>query len=78
MNVKENAAFASAAEEERKISCPACGCTNTEKARFCTSCGAALKTEAGNPSVQVSPFAQGLPEWNIEPPQVLVRRRPKP
>ena len=70
------------------ISCPKCGSNNKTDNKFCIVCGAEIinrkETETSAPafgSVErkyVEPnnaFAQGLPEWSLEPPQVAIRRR---
>lgn len=60
--------------------CPACGKSNAAYRKACGFCGAALSSAPPEAPVQeeeepLSAFAQGLPDWDLEPPQILVRRR---
>lgn len=74
-----------AAASGSTIPCPQCKAANKADAQNCISCGASLKKDApafaaapkAAEAVQapVSVFAEGLPAWDINPPQVMVRRR---
>lgn len=61
---------------EKKITCPKCETLNDADARYCLSCGLTLM-EKGKTIVYEDKciFAEGLPDWSIEPPQVVVRRK---
>ena len=60
-----------------KIPCQKCGTINDAKAKFFSSCGQSLLKENTMATVEVDRciFAEGLPEWSIEPPQVVIRRK---
>lgn len=63
---------------DKKITCPNCGTMNNSDAGFCVSCGVALritKVVSNLYGDTKSIFAEGLPDWDIEPPQVMVRRK---
>lgn len=79
-------------QNARPISCPSCNERNEVGSVFCAACGAKLIIENNEISKRVLPnltctdvveseeisvFAQGLPPWNIVPPQVMVRRKKK-
>lgn len=63
--------------------CPSCGRIVKPGERFCLECGHPI----GEPATQVIPVAEeqaqqdplatGLADWNLEPPQVVRRRRVK-
>ena len=65
-----------------KLICPNCGSENPVGNKYCLICGSVLQTESSRSensagslfSKDSSRFAQGLPAWSIEPPQVVVRR----
>lgn len=60
-----------------KTVCPKCQSLNETGALYCASCG--LDFKEMEKSVQAyldkSVFAEGLPDWSIEPPQVVIRRK---
>lgn len=58
--------------------CPYCGAENKPGDRFCGICGKEMHPEQKGLKKDFSDnriFAQGLPDWSLEPPQVVVRRR---
>lgn len=58
--------------------CPHCGAKIKENIKFCSICGKEIgdaRNQAVSPFSHSSSFAKGLPQWSLEPPQVLVRRR---
>ncbi|NLB62360.1 MAG: zinc ribbon domain-containing protein, partial [Clostridiales bacterium] len=71
--------------------CKGCGKQIKTDAKFCASCGTAVEKDLSAPAfeeigqnpvnepiVYVEPikvFANGLPEWNLEPPELVQRRR---
>lgn len=67
------------------INCPACGAQNQVENRFCLECGQKLSGKAEPPVKKqeerplVEPlaeaFATGLASWDLEPPDIVVRRR---
>ena len=72
------------------VICGECGTETPANGKFCGSCGAAVGNEdegmneqetspAENAPnfIEDSPLAKGLPEWNIEPPVIAVRRKSK-
>lgn len=66
----------------QKLICPSCGSENPIGNKYCLICGSVLQKEKSRSGISVeslfsnnsSKFAQGLPTWNIEPPQIMVRR----
>lgn len=70
--------------------CPKCGALNPASAKYCGACGTpypTVTTEPGRPPArrervgrqQAEPvfraaFAERLPDWELEPPQMPVRR----
>lgn len=81
MDAKAKKPFKNSLANAPKAKCPACGKDNAAYRKACGFCGAALKTSAPSDDLaqagdeSVSAFAQGLPAWDLEPPQLLVRRR---
>jgi hypothetical protein len=72
------------------VPCPKCGAANKPESTNCASCGSAMAASASAPAFApvaetkapaakyvepASVFADGLPAWDIVPPQVMVRRR---
>ena len=61
--------------------CKSCNTELIEGEAFCGKCGKAINSDANNSYAKTiyveTPlaFASGLPEWNIEPPAVVVRRK---
>lgn len=89
MDAKSKAIFINSVADGKEIACPSCGTINKADGKYCIACGKALaESPATEPkpaftavtekkSTYVEPrsvFAQGLPEWSLEPPQVIVRR----
>lgn len=91
MDAKSRANFINSVAAGETIPCPTCNAANKPGAKFCLSCGTELKAPAASApafssveeapaaaekySEPVSAFAEGLPTWDIVPPQVMVRRR---
>ena len=63
------------------ITCPKCKRKNNPNNKYCAGCGSTLSLsakESAGINVEVNdPIAKGLAEWNLEPPQTVVRRRAK-
>jgi predicted amidophosphoribosyltransferase len=66
------------------IQCTSCGTEVPKNGAFCNKCGKPLQTAAAEVHnaipvpAYIEPstvFAEGLPEWSIEPPSVVVRRK---
>lgn len=92
MDAKSRANFINSVASGQKIPCSKCDALNEADSKFCEACGAPLEAKNENKDAAFAPltevatetyindkdvFADGLPEWNIEPPQVLVRRKRK-
>lgn len=85
MNAKMKAEFINSVAAGKMIPCPKCETPNTPDSRFCMACGVSLVSkgvafdsleEQVTETVQEVPaFAEGLPAWDIVPPQVMVKRR---
>ncbi len=87
MDVKSKVNFINSVATGDVIPCPKCGANNAQDRKVCSTCGAALRFEDLTSTFQKvkiddlensepnAVFAQGLPEWNIEPPHIMVRRR---
>lgn len=83
MDAKAKADFIHSVAGGQKIPCPNCNQFNEAGSLFCVSCGKKLGEEKVSKTVPDLPeepeissaFAQGLPAWDIVPPQVVVRRK---
>lgn len=88
MDAKSKADFINSIAKEQVVPCPNCGADNKPDNGYCISCGTkiaaktldneapAARAETTAKYVEApSVFAQGLPSWDILPPQVVVRRR---
>ena len=91
MDAASKANFINAVAGGQKIPCPNCNTVNDSGSEFCMNCGAELvkkenpetlvtETEFVEPEIEgveetVSAFAEGLPSWDLVPPQVMVRRK---
>lgn len=58
---------------KKMAACPKCGTLNDMHYGVCFRCGSALNSQDSDEPK--SAFASGLPEWDIEPPHVMVRRK---
>lgn len=81
------------AVDRQKIVCPSCNTLNESDSSFCIACGTKLKNIVKKPEKKmafnfvapvveeaeepISVFAQGLPAWDIVPPQIMVRKKAK-
>jgi len=76
--------------DNNKVKCKNCGVALSENAKFCEKCGTSAVVNIpvpDSPDIEVTPsqtviiveeplvFASGLPEWDITPPEVVVRRK---
>ena len=85
MNAKMKAEFINSIAAGKTIPCPNCNAANPADRKNCEVCGTALGSKgAAFASVdepvaaavqEVPVFAEGLPDWDTVPPQVMVRRR---
>lgn len=85
MNAKMKADFINSVAAGKMIPCPKCDSANTPGSKCCAVCGASLVSkgvafdsvdEQVTETVQEVPvFAEGLPDWDIVPPQIMVKRR---
>lgn len=90
MDAKSRANFINSVAAGQQTACPSCGAKNDAASKFCISCGKELSAPAASSAPAFAAatvetkakyeepnnvFAQGLPAWSIEPPQVMVRRR---
>lgn len=91
MDAKSRANFINAVAAGQTVPCPKCGAANKPESTNCVSCGSAMAASASSapafapvneaqaPATKyvepTSVFADGLPAWDIVPPQVMVRRR---
>ncbi len=63
--------------------CPSCGRAVKPGERFCSECGHPIEKHvaqvipAPEEQAQQDPLATGLADWDLEPPQVIRRRRVK-
>ena len=57
------------------IQCPSCGMMNEAGSVFCGACGSKLPAQL--PTEEANAFAQGLPGWDLTPPDAPVRRKRK-
>lgn len=84
MNTKAN--FINSVTDGQKIPCPVCNTLNETDATFCASCGnkfslstskqiEGISTISEEKPESISVFAQGLPSWDIVPPQIMIRRK---
>lgn len=86
MDAKSKANFINSVANGQ-VPCHVCNTLNDSTAINCENCGIAIKSGNASPAfatintvntVEDKPedvFAHGLPEWDIVPPQVVVRRR---
>lgn len=90
MNAKNKANFINSVANGEIVPCPVCGANNKPDSKFCFSCGTDMTASANGASAfapvaddaasagkyvePASVFADGLPSWDIVPPQVMVRR----
>lgn len=86
MDARERANFINSVGSTTEKKCPKCGAENVEEAMFCASCGTSLKAEEPIKEAVQEPikeavqepesaFAKGLPEWDMVPPQMMIRRK---
>jgi len=91
MDPKRKASFINSIAAGQTVPCRACGAANRPSDLRCATCGAELAAPAKSAPAfasvtntdtktvsQPEPapvFADGLPDWDILPPQVMVRRR---
>lgn len=68
-----NTNFSGFIKGKKVTACPKCGTLNDMHYGVCFRCGSVLNGQDSDESKSV--FASGLPEWDIEPPQVMVRRK---
>lgn len=93
MDAKAKANFINSVGEKKEVPCPKCSSLNEANAKFCIFCGASLiKKDSSDESKEKQDnipsvieeeseaegvFAEGLPAWDVEPPQTVVRRKKK-
>ncbi|MEY8428128.1 hypothetical protein AALA00_10515 [Lachnospiraceae bacterium 46-15] len=86
MDAKSKANFINSVGGGQQVPCPGCGALNKADSRFCITCGTPMQQMTASSAAQpvpvaepeeVSVFAEGLPSWDIVPPQVVVRRKKK-
>ena len=91
MDVKSKANFINSVTNGQQIPCPSCDSLNIPGTCSCINCGAYLATDNQNASTKsvfdfaetdmklddepLSVFAEGLPSWDLVPPQFVVRRK---
>lgn len=79
MDAKSKANFINSIADGQETACPECEAENgKEMVNDAPAFAPASESVAPKAVKYVEPtnvFAQGLPEWSIEPPQVMVRRR---
>lgn len=91
MDAKSKANFINSVADGQTVPCPKCNTANKPGAEVCATCGTRLTKADTNDSPAFAPvsesyqhtakdedksvFADGLPAWDIVPPQIMVRRR---
>lgn len=72
MDIRIDDDFIDPAIARKKVPCPKCTTLNEIRFGVCFRCGAILPRKIYEERRDA--FAEGLPAWDIEPPQVIVRR----
>lgn len=65
----------SSVKESEMVACLKCGTLNEMRFGVCYRCGSILSNQSHSEAQSV--FASELPDWDIEPPYVVVRRKRK-